>query len=1575
MSKKFFEVFPTLKLNGGMQDLFEQVMVERVSATKRKDFLRIYISSDRLIQKADVFLVEQEMRKQFFPGAQMVIRIYEKFRLSSQYTPEKLMDIYRESILLELRDYSPIEYNLFKNADITYPADGKVMLTLEDTVLGKEKAEELVRILDKIYNERCGFSVEILTDYKEHKAARHKEEDEKRLAMQIAEISARAGYGTAGGSAEAAAGADGMEAGGASVSVGAAGKDMAGSGAKAVPASESAAFGADGASAKTAAGAADRLSESGAKAQTAGSDAAGGKEAASAGGKTMMWNGPGTGAQGRSFRKERNAGPDGRRPMKRSDNPDVLYGRDFEEDAIPMEEVIGEIGDVVVRGKILNFDKRDIKNERSILIYDITDFTDTMTVKLFVATEQVSELTAEMKPGAFVKLKGTAVIDKFDHELTIGSIYGVKKIPDFTVSRSDTSVRKRVELHCHTKMSDMDGISEAKDIVKRAYKWGHPAIAITDHGVLQAFPDANHVWEDLWKAEKNKRKEAGEEEPDKQDFFKIIYGVEAYLVDDLREIVTNDKGQDFKGTFVVFDIETTGFSPVNNKIIEIGAVKVSEGQITERFSAFVNPEVPIPFEIEKLTGIQDDMVVGEPTIDVILPQFLNFCGDAVLVAHNANFDMSFIMENCDRLSIAHNFTYVDTVGIARILLPGQAKHTLDAVAKTLGISLENHHRAVDDAEATAEIFVKFIPMLGEEGTDTLAKVNAMGKSSPEIVKKLPTHHAIILAKNNVGRMNLYRLVSESHLNYFARRPRIPKSLLQQYREGLILGSACEAGELYRALLDGKSDAEIARLVRFYDYLEIQPLGNNQYMIASEKLPNINSMEDIQEINRKIVKLGEQFHKPVVATCDVHFLDPGDEVYRRIIMTGQHFADADNQPPLYFRTTEEMLKEFAYLGSDKAEEVVITNTNRIADMIESISPVRPDKCPPVIENSDKLLTDICYKKAHELYGETLPEIVEARLKRELNSIISNGFAVMYIIAQKLVWKSVEDGYLVGSRGSVGSSFVANMAGITEVNSLSPHYLCPKCHYYDFDSEEVIAFSGGAGCDMPDKDCPVCGTPLQKEGFDIPFETFLGFKGDKEPDIDLNFSGEYQSKAHKYTEVIFGYGQTYRAGTIGTLADKTAFGYVKNYYEDHGERKRTCEINRLVMGCTGVRRSTGQHPGGIVVLPVGEDINSFTPVQHPANDMKTDIVTTHFDYHSIDHNLLKLDILGHDDPTMIRMLQDMTGIDPVKIPLDDKQVMSLFASTEALGIRPEQINGCKLGCLGIPEFGTEFAMQMVIDAKPKCFTDLVRIAGLAHGTDVWLGNAQTLIEEGKATISTAICCRDDIMIYLIHMGVDPALSFTIMESVRKGKGLKPEWEEAMIAANVPDWYIWSCKKIKYMFPKAHAAAYVMMAWRIAYCKINYPLAYYAAFFSIRASGFSYEMMCQGQQHLESVMADYKRRSDELSKKEQDSYRDMKIVQEMYARGFEFEPIDLFSAQARLFQVAGVNKLMPSLNSIDGLGEKAADAVVEAAKMGPFLSKDDFRERTKVSLTVTELMGRLGILGDLPESNQISLFDFAM
>ena len=1519
--KKFFDVFPFLQVDDKVRQFLEETEVERVSSTKKKDLLRIYMVSGRLIEKEYIWKAEKGIEK-MLSSFQTKVKIYEKYHLSSQYNTEKLMNAYRNSILLELREYSPVEYNLFKNGDISYPEEDRIVLTVGDSVPARSRGEELGRILEKIYNERCGFQTSVEIAYKEERSEKNREEDELRIARQVAEISARAAEASGAETAiEGTASKKGMPEG--------------------KPGEELLAGSGTGKNAETA-----RENE---------------KESRN-------------GIQSRSNPRMKKDGgkADFKRSVKRSENPDVIYGRDFEEAAIPIEDIIGEMGQVVIRGKIIKTDKREIKNEKTILFYDITDFTDTLTFKLFVNNDQVDEIGGGLAKGSFVKVKGMAVIDKFDNELTIGSIGGIKKIPDFTTSRSDNSIRKRVELHCHTKMSDMDGVSEAKDIVKRAYQWGHPAIAITDHGVVQSFPDANHVWEDLWRAEKAKRKESGEAVPDKQDFFKVIYGMEAYLVDDLHEIVTGRKNQGLDGSFVVFDIETTGFSPVHDRIIEIGAVKVEKGEIKERFSSFVNPDVPIPLEIEKLTGIHDGMVVDAPMIEEALPHFLEFCQDAVLVAHNASFDMSFIIENTHRLGLKKEFTYVDTVGIARLLLPHQAKHKLDAVAKTLGISLENHHRAVDDAEATAEIFLKFIPMLREAGADDLKAINAMGDASPDIIKRLPSYHAIILAKNDTGRVNLYRLVSESHLVYYSKRPRVPKSLFKKYREGLILGSACEAGELYRALLDEKSEEEIAKLVDFYDYLEIQPTGNNQFMIASEKIRNVNSTEDIENINRRIVELGERFNKPVVATCDVHFLDPGDEVYRRIIMAGKGFAGADEQSPLYLRTTEEMLEEFSYLGSDKAMEVVVTNTNRIADMVETMAPVRPDKCAPVIEDSDKTLTDICYNKAHEIYGDELPDIVEQRLKRELNSIISNGFAVMYIIAQKLVWKSVEDGYLVGSRGSVGSSFVATMAGITEVNPLSPHYYCEKCHYSDFDSPEVKAYAGRAGCDMPDKECPVCGASLKKDGFDIPFETFLGFKGDKEPDIDLNFSGEYQSKAHKYTEVIFGAGQTYRAGTIGTLAEKTAFGYVKRYFEEKGTSKRTSEINRIVTGCTGIRRSTGQHPGGIIVLPLGEDINSFTPVQHPANDMTTDIVTTHFDYHSIDHNLLKLDILGHDDPTMIRMLQDLTGIDPVKIPLDDAAVMSLFKNTEALGIMPEQIGGCKLGALGIPEFGTEFAMQMLIDTKPQAFSDLVRIAGLAHGTDVWLGNAQTLIQEGKATISTAICTRDDIMVYLIGMGVESSLAFTIMESVRKGKGLKPEMEKAMTEAKVPDWYIWSCKKIKYMFPKAHAAAYVMMAWRIAYCKINYPLAFYAAFFSIRASAFSYELMCQGREHLEKVMADYKQRMDTLSKKEQDSYRDMKLVQEMYARGFEFIPIDIFSAQSRNFQIVG-DKLMPSLNSIDGLGEKAADSIVEAAKDGPFLSKDDFRQRAKVSKTIVDLMGSLDLLGNLPESNQISLFDF--
>ena len=1559
-AKPFFEVFPSLELKGTLHDKLEQTAVERVSATKQKDRLSVYLFSTRLLPKEDIWAAEKAIKSQLFPHAFLTVRIFERFELSAQYTPENLMEAYRESILAELKEYSHVEYNAFRTAQITYPESGRIRLTIDDTVLNHSKEPELIRVLEKILVERCGLTAGVEVGYREAASGRFAEDDELRLQMKVNEIFLRAkacgayGEGQSGQTAPGGGSANGR---------GGPGGDRRGAKGDA----KSGGFPAGGAAKGNGFVPGERNGDGG--------NGFGGRADAP---------GDGSGNGKKAFRGDFKRGEfrRGDRPLKQSDNPDVIYGKDFEEEPIPIDEIIGEVGDVTIRGKVLKTDSREIRNERTIVIFDVTDFTDTMTVKLFTKTEFVKELLGSLKPGTFVKLKGVATLDKFDHELTIGSLTGIKKIPNFVKVRSDTAAHKRVELHCHTKMSDFDGVSEAKDIVKRAYGWGHRAIAITDHGVVQGFTDAYHVWEDLWKAEKGKCKDQGKEPPDKQDFFKVIYGVEAYLVDDLKEIVTGDKGGTLEDDFVVFDIETTGFSPVNNRIIEIGAVKVCGGQVTERFSTFVNPQVPIPFEIEKLTGIRDDMVTDAPLIEEVLPRFLEFCRGAILVAHNAGFDMSFMLENARRQGLPMEHPYIDTVGIARVLLPNQAKHTLDAVAKTLNISLENHHRAVDDAECTAWIFVKLIQMLEEKDIHTLAQLNALGAASADLVKKAPTYHAIILAKNDLGRINLYRLVTESHLTYYAsRHPRIPKSLIQKYREGLILGSACEAGELYRALLDGQSDMQIARIVNFYDYLEIQPTGNNKFMIKSERIRNVDSMEDIQEMNRRVVKLGEQFHKPVVGTCDVHFLDPEDEVYRRIIMAGRGFEDADEQAPLFLHTTEEMLEEFDYLGSDKAYEVVVKNTNMIADMVEQIAPVRPDKCAPVIEDSDKTLTKICYDKAHEIYGPELPEIVEARLKKELHSIITNGFAVMYIIAQKLVWKSVEDGYLVGSRGSVGSSFVATMAGITEINPLSPHYYCTKCHYVDFEEEDVKAYGGKAGVDMPDKNCPVCGEPLRKDGFDIPFETFLGFKGDKEPDIDLNFSGEYQSKAHKYTEVIFGAGQTFRAGTIATLADKTAFGYVKNYFEERNRHRRKSEMERLAMGVAGVRRSTGQHPGGIVVLPFGQDINSFTPVQHPANDMETDIVTTHFDYHSIDHNLLKLDILGHDDPTMIRMLQDLTGVDPLTIPLDGQEVMSLFQNTDALGITPDQIGGTKLGILGIPEFGTDFAMQMVIDAQPKAFSDLVRISGLSHGTDVWVGNAKDLIMSGTATISTAICTRDDIMIYLIQMGVESSLAFTIMESVRKGKGLKDDWIAAMKEKDVPDWYIASCKKIKYMFPKAHAAAYVMMAWRIAYCKVHYPLAYYGAYFSIRAKAFSYELMCQGKARLEANMADYKRRMDAaadkepgavpLTNREEGAYGDMRIVQEMYERGYEFMPIDIFTAQSRSFQIVD-GKLMPSLNSIEGLGDKAADAIVEAVKDGPFLSKDDFRERTKVSKTMVDLMDSLNLLGSLPESNQLSLFD---
>lgn len=1516
---KFFEVFNTLKVPEEIGVYLTDTEVTRVSKTSTNSLARVYLSSERLISKQVIYKAEDALKKQIFRMKNMDVRIIDRYRLSKQYTPVKIMEIYYDSILFELEKYWTLEYNLLKNSQWEFDGEHCLVLTLEDGFLSRTYADTLADYFKKIFLNRFGFEIDVIYKYAKKEGSHYELENEHKLNLRVAQIE------------------------------------------KNMRAAQAAGDGVNEDSSKTAFSKGTSTSsklENAASSGTKSNDGAVQENSrqSSFGDKNRTQFGQ-KGSQNEYYKKK-------------PSNPDVLYGRDFDEEPMPIEQVDSALGEIVIAGMIRKVDEREIRNERTILMFDLTDFTDTITVKMFIANAQLPEVKEYIKKGNFIKVKGVAALDRYDQEISITSVWGIRKSQDNREVRNDLSLHKRVELHCHTKMSDMDGVSSVSDIIKQAIRWGHKGIAITDHGVVQAFTDAYHTMEDL----KGKYKKKGEELD-----FKIIYGVEAYLVDDTRQIVINSMGQNFNDTFVVFDLETTGFSAEVDRIIEIGAVKIKNGEIVDNFSKFVNPKIPIPFRIEKLTGINDSMVMKAEPIEKILPEFLEFCGDAVMVAHNAGFDTSFIINNAERLGIKYDPTIMDTVLLAQFVIPNLHNYKLDTLCKHLAVSLENHHRAVDDAQATAYIYLKMVKMLEERDIFDLDKLNEAGKLDDEAIKKLHQYHCIILASSEQGRINLYRLISASHLQYFSRFPKIPKSLVNKYREGLIIGSACEAGELFRAMVNGRSDAEIARIVSFYDYLEVQPIGNNRFMIEKDDY-YVKNEEDLRDLNRRIIALGEKFSKPVVATCDVHFLNPEDEIYRRIIMAGKGFDDADNQAPLYLHTTEEMLHEFDYLGSDKAYEIVVENTNKILNMCEDIIPVRPDKRPPVIENSDQMLRTICENRALELYGNPLPEIVKERLDRELNSIISNGYSVMYIIAQKLVWKSNDDGYLVGSRGSVGSSFAATMAGITEVNPLSPHYLCPKCYYNEFDSEDVKKFAGGAGCDMPDKICPRCGHKLNKMGFDIPFETFLGFKGNKEPDIDLNFSNEYQSKAHSFTEVIFGKGQTFKAGTIGTVAEKTAYGYVFNYFKDKSEKegrpivKRRCEIERIAEGCVDIRRTTGQHPGGIVVLPIGDEIHSFTPVQHPANDCTTSIVTTHFDYHSIDHNLLKLDILGHLDPTMIRMLQDLTGIDPLEIPLDSKEVMSLFKDTSALGITPADIGGCKLGALGIPEFGTDFAMQMLIDTKPQYFSDLVRIAGLSHGTDVWLGNAQVLLKEGKATISTAICTRDDIMIYLIQKGIESETAFTIMEKVRKGKGLTEEQETIMREHDVPDWYIWSCKKIKYMFPKAHAAAYVMMAWRVAYCKVFYPLAYYCAYFSIRANAFDYEKMAMGRDKLEYFIDDYKNKKSlgTITNTEEDELKDMRIVQEMYARGYDFMPIDIYKAKARSFQIID-GKIMPSFKVIDKVGEVAGEGIEIAARAGEFLSKDDLRARAKVGQTVIDKLNDLGLLGSMADSNQLSLFDF--
>ncbi len=1325
---KFFEVFEGLSVEKRLKSLFEDTSVKDILSSESLARMDVYIESGRFIKTDDRRSMEKELFDQFFEPENKNVVLHIKYIDSDVTGFKNIWDKYGIYIGDECSKESGLLETIYRNAGISVK-ENELDIELDDNFINHEIEKRLREIITSFLGDYFGIDVALKFSYvsKEEDVDTEKEHEEYLDNLERYVLTTR------------------------------------------------------------------RIAEE-ASAENVPSP-----EAGTAGDAETKQNSVVNKDKANTKVEDKRKGTfDKSKFVRRKPevtDPDIIYGSSVEGDITDISDIIDNMGDVTIRGMVLKVhDSITTKSGLVMFKFSFTDFKDTILCKLFLRSEEdQKDIPEKIKEGKFFLIRGIAETDNFEksNETTIQKIRGIKPIKDFREKRLDNAPVKRVELHAHTQMSDMDGVIPPDVLVKKAFEWGHRGIAITDHGVVQAFPVANHAI--------NFDKIKDEAELKRAKEFKIIYGCEGYLIDDEPDSVTDSKGHVF----------------------------------TKR----------------------------------------------------------------------------------------------------------------------------------EDGT-----------YSDEDIKRMPYYHIILLCKNDTGRINLYKLVSDSHIRYFSKRPRIPKSLLKQFREGIIIGSACEAGELFRAVVHEKPKEEIARVAAFYDYYEIQQIGNNAYMIESEEFPEVQNENDLRRVNKRIAELAEEDGKLCVATCDVHFLNPEDEVYRRIIMSSKGFKDADKQAPLYLHTTEEMLEECDYLGKDRAYRVVVENPNKIFDMCERISPVRPDKAPPVIPDSDKTLREICEARAHQIYGPELPKQVSGRLEHELESIIKNGFAVMYIIAQKLVWKSNEDGYLVGSRGSVGSSFVATMSGITEINPLPPHYYCPECHYSDFDSDTCKEYVQKSGCDMPDKDCPVCGHKLVKEGHNIPFETFLGFYGDKEPDIDLNFSGEYQSKAHDYTEVIFGHGQTFRAGTIGSLADKTAFGLVSKYCEEHGMVMRDSEKERIAAGCVGIRRTTGQHPGGIVVLPLGENIYSFTPIQHPANDMTTPTITTHFEYHSIDHNLLKLDILGHDDPTMIRMLEDLTGIDAKSLPMDDPKVISLFESTEALGVKPEQIDGVELGSLGLPELGTNFVIQMLKDTKPKCFSDMVKIAGLSHGTDVWLNNAQYFIERGDCTLATAICTRDDIMIYLINQGLESGLAFKIMESVRKGKGLKPEMEEEMVKNNVPAWYIESCKRIKYMFPKAHACAYMMMAFRIAYFKVYQPLAYYCAYFSIRAADFDYEKMCQGKNHLKDCMKKLndKSKTEKLTAKEQGEYDDMRSVLEFYERGFEFMPLDIYRAKARHFQIID-GKIMPSFGSLSGLGEKAAEQIYDAASKYRFVSKDDFKSKAKIGDSTIELMSKLGILDELPQSDQMSFEDF--